>query len=46
MSAIEIRPVENARQLETFIQFRYDLYRGDPYDAPNLHSDEVQTLSP
>jgi len=32
--------------LETFIQFHYDLYRGDPYNAPNLHSDEVQTLSP
>ena len=46
MSKIEIRPVTTKRSLETFIQFRYDLYRGCPYDAPNLHSDEVQTLSP
>ena len=45
-SAIEIRPVENKRQLETFIQFHYDLYRGDPYNVPNLYSDEVATLSP
>ena len=28
-SAIEIKRVENKRDLETFIQFRYDLYRGD-----------------
>ena len=32
--------------LEDFIQFRYDLYRGNKYDAPNLHSDELFTLSP
>lgn len=44
-SAIEIKRVENKRDLETFIQFRYDLYRSDKYDAPNLHSDEVRTLS-
>jgi len=41
----EIRKVENSADLERFIQFRYDLYRGCPYDAPNLHSDEVNTLS-
>ena len=46
MSKIEIKLVSDKRGLETFIQFHYDLYRGDPYDAPNLHSDEVQTLSP
>ena len=46
MSKIEIKRVSDKRGLETFIQFHYDLYRGDPYDAPNLHSDEVQTLSP
>ncbi len=43
---IEIKKVENKKDLETFIQLHYDLYRGCPYDAPNLHSDEVQTLSP
>ncbi|MBQ9667382.1 MAG: N-acetyltransferase [Prevotella sp.] len=46
MANVTIRPVDDRRSLETFIQFHYDLYRGDPYDAPNLHSDEVQTLSP
>ena len=45
MSSIEIKRVTDKRGLETFIQFRYDLYRGCPYDAPNLHSDEVHTLS-
>ena len=46
MAQIEIKKVENKRDLEQFIQLHYDLYRGNPYDAPNLHSDEVQTLSP
>lgn len=44
--SLEIKKVENKRDLEHFIQFRYDLYRNNPYDAPNLHSDEVFTLSP
>ena len=44
-SPIVVKRVENKRDLETFIQFRYDLYRGNKYDAPNLHSDEVNTLS-
>ena len=46
MASIEIKKVENKKDLEKFIQLHYDLYRGCPYDAPNLHSDEVQTLSP
>ena len=46
MSAIEIRRVTNKRELEAFIQLHYDLYKGNQYDAPNLHSDEVHTLSP
>ena len=45
MSSVEIKKVSNKKELEAFIQFRYDLYRGNPYDAPNLHSDEVKTLS-
>ena len=45
MSSVEIRKVADKKDLETFIQFHYDLYRGNPYDAPNLHSDEVHTLS-
>ena len=45
MSQVEIREVIDKKGLETFIQFRYDLYKGDPYDALNLHSDELKTLS-
>ena len=46
MPAIEIKSVSSKKDLEAFIQFRYDLYRGNPYDAPNLHSDEVSTFTP
>lgn len=45
MSAIEIRKVTNRKELDMFIQFHYDLYRGNAYDAPNLYSDERHTLS-
>lgn len=45
MSPVEIRTVTDRKGLEAFIRFHYDLYRGDPYDVPNLHSDEVNTLS-
>ena len=45
MTEIEIRKVNDRKGLEAFIQFHYDLYRGDPYDVPNLHSDEIGTLS-
>lgn len=46
MEALEIRRVSNKREMEMFIQLHYDLYRGNEYDAPCLHMDEVQTLSP
>ena len=46
MASIEIRRVTDKQGLEAFIQLHYDLYKGSPYDAPNLYSDEVQTLSP
>ena len=44
MSAIEIRKVESRSDLRTFIEFHYDLYEGNEYDAPNLDTDEVNTL--
>ena len=44
MSAVEIRKVESRRDLRTFIDFHYDLYKGNEYDAPNLYTDEVNTL--
>lgn len=45
MAAIYINKVSDKKGLETFIQFHYDLYRDDPYDVPNLHSDEMATLT-
>ena len=46
MATIEIKKVENRRDLKRFIDLHYELYRGNPYDAPNLYVDEQQTLSP
>jgi len=45
MAAVEIRRVTGRKGLRKFIQFRYDLYRGDPGDVPYLFSDEMLTLS-
>jgi len=45
MSLVEIRKVNTKKDLDAFIQFHYDLYRGNEYDAPNLYSDELHTLS-
>lgn len=45
MAAVEIRKVETKDQLKAFIEFHYDLYKGNEYDAPNLYSDDVNTLS-
>lgn len=45
MSSIEIKKVTDKKGLKAFIEFHYDLYRNDPYDAPNLFSDEMNTLS-
>ena len=41
---IEIRRVETKRELEQFVQFYYDLYRGNEYAVPFLYSDEMATL--
>ena len=45
MAAVEIRKVTDKKGLEAFIQFHYDLYRGNKFDAPNLYADEIHTLS-
>ena len=45
MSSIQIKRVETKKDLKDFIEFHYDLYEGDQYDAPNLYSDELKTLS-
>ena len=45
MPQIEIKKVTTKKDLKTFIEFHYDLYKGNAYDAPALFSDEMTTLS-
>ena len=45
MSTITIKKVETKRDLKRFIEYHYSLYKGNPYDAPNLYSDDLLTLS-
>ena len=45
MAAVEIRKVRDKKDLKTFIEFHYELYKGNKYDAPNLYIDELNTLS-
>lgn len=45
MTSIIIKKVETKEDLKAFIEFHYDLYKGNEYDVPNLYSDEVNTLS-
>ena len=45
MSAIEIKKVATRSELDAFIEFHYDLYKDNPYDVPNLYSDDVNTFS-
>ena len=45
MPQIEIKKVTTKKDLKTFIEFHYDLYEGNPYDAPSLFSDDMTTLS-
>jgi len=44
MSKIEIRPVTTRQELQQFVQFFYDLYRGCDYAVPYLYSEEMSTL--
>jgi GNAT superfamily N-acetyltransferase len=43
--AVEIKRVTDKKGLKAFIELHYELYKGNPYDAPNLYSDELNTLS-
>jgi len=45
MPSVNIVRVTDRKGLDDFIQFHHDLYRGNPYDVPNLRADEVNTLS-
>ena len=42
--SVEIRRVTNRKQLRRFVQFYYDLYRGNDYAVPYLFFDEMATL--
>ena len=44
MSNISIKRVTNRKELEQFVQFHYDLYRGNHCAIPFLLSDEMETL--
>ena len=44
MSNICIKRVTNRKELEQFVQFYYDLYRGNDCAVPFLYSDEMDTL--
>ena len=44
MSSVQIKKVSDKRGLKTFIDFHYDLYSGNKFDAPNLFTDEMHTL--
>ena len=41
---IEIKKVSTKKDLEAFVQFYYDLYRGNEFAVPYLYSDEMATL--
>ena len=41
---IKIRKVNTRKELQAFIQFYYDLYRGNQFAVPYLYSDEMATL--
>ncbi len=45
MSAITIKKVETRKDLKRFIEFHYDLYKGNEFNAPVLFSDDMGTLS-
>lgn len=42
--SVEIKPVTTRKELKTFVQFYYDLYRQSPFAVPYLYSDELKTL--
>ena len=45
MSSVVIKKVTDKNGLRDFIDFHYDLYKGNKFDAPNLFSDDMYTLS-
>jgi len=46
MATIEIKKVETKKDLRRFIDVHHDLYEGNPYDAPTLVLDDLNTFNP
>lgn len=42
--SVDIRQVGTKKELKSFIQFHYDLYRGNTHAVPFLYGDELGTL--
>lgn len=41
-----VRPVQSRRDLRRFVQFPYDLYRGNKFWVPPLRTEQFETLNP
>lgn len=46
MSLITVKEVSSKKDLDAFICFNYDLYKGSPYAVPELYSDLKKTFDP
>ncbi|MCR5312530.1 MAG: N-acetyltransferase [Bacteroidaceae bacterium] len=46
MSEVTIREVSSKKDLDAFICFNYDLYKGNAYAVPDLYFDLVDTFNP
>lgn len=44
MPSVVIKKVETKKDLKAFIEFHYDLYKGNEYDAPTLYADDMTML--
>jgi len=42
--SVTIKEVTTKRELKQFVQFEYDLYKGNPYHVPGLFVDDMNTL--
>ena len=45
MSNVEIKKVGTKKELKAFIDFHYDLYKGNAYDTPTLFLDDWNTFN-
>lgn len=43
---VTIKRISSEKELRSFVQFKIDLYAGNPYAVPPLFKDELDTLTP